>query len=827
MALLLPPQVVGPVYVNDFAVTVTGALSGAKVELFQDGQPLGAEPAGPGGSASISVPAGTLTPNAKLTATQSDGQNTSEPSRFPEFVLPLPPKAPPLAILSQVHPCMDAVLVGGVVNGALVELFHGPKLLGIQSGYGPEVYIPRQAADPLVDGDVVTVRQTYVANGQTLVSPPVDSVPLQTLALPPADDDHFRLPPLTIDGPLYACRTAVTVRGVLPGATVELFNGTQTETYWYVGQAINIGVPALQDGMKLNAAQRFNACGMFSRPSADAPVSKAAVLPKPVIHQPVCPGAPRITLSNLEPGAKVVIKVRQTVGPGSTAFHYWEATAGATTQSFDLPSDLQMEWTAPPEEISAYLMNCQDIPGYDADWVAFEQPGPASVDLVGPLSECQRRVRVEVGQPGVAVRLDSDLSPQMAAPVISYGPFVEVTLYRGLFDGETLRAVASACGGGPDVDDKERAEPLGQLDAPTVSDPVREWMTSVHVRHCRPGARVHVYVNEQWRGSADAATGDVWVDVGPLRADRDTVRARQALCTLLSDFGNHVRVTLGQLKASHKPSPIMHGPQPQPVIIEAVDADFGHVVGATVRDVAANAVLGPTGKAYQAAFPYFKPGPAWRVEAKGYAPRDVPWTLAYHKPVAAFTANPVKGPYPLTVQFADQSQGAITSWKWEFDYKGQTSNVKSTSFTYPEQRYGYYKPKLTVTGPGGSDTTQGQIEVHFQPQNAPPQTGYSAVSVMNQNLNYFPNFDPNEHKSLTVYSRNLTAQSAWKNEGDIDVGDSLDVDLSQKGHQYAIACVDTDMTGCNANDPNSVACVRQGFWATCDPDGPVAYVTVY
>jgi hypothetical protein len=59
------------------------------------------------------------------------------------------------------------------------------------------------------------------------------------------------------------------------------------------------------------------------------------------------------------------------------------------------------------------------------------------------------------------------------------------------------------------------------------------------------------------------------------------------------------------------------------------------------------------------------------------------------------------------------------------------------------------------------------------------------------------------------------------------VGDSLDVDLSQKGHQYAIHCVDPDMTGCSANDPETVACVRQGLWVISDPDGPVMYLTVY
>src|SRR5260221_8381178 len=34
--------------------------------------------------------------------------------------------------------------------------------------------------------------------------------------------------------------------------------------------------------------------------------------------------------------------------------------------------------------------------------------------------------------------------------------------------------------------------------------------------------------------------------------------------------------------------------------------------------------------------------------------------------VASFSANPSSGQAPLTVQFADQSSGPITSWDWDF-----------------------------------------------------------------------------------------------------------------------------------------------------------------
>jgi hypothetical protein len=119
------------------------------------------------------------------------------------------------------------------------------------------------------------------------------------------------------------------------------------------------------------------------------------------------------------------------------------------------------------------------------------------------------------------------------------------------------------------------------------------------------------------------------------------------------------------------------------------------------------------------------------------------------------------------------------------------------------------------------------IDVHFPPQDGSQLTGYSSVRVLNQNLNYFPNTDPNEHKSLTLYVRDLTTSSGWTKEGDIDVGDYEDIDLTQNNHQYAIACVDEDMIGCNGNDPNSQACVRQAIWVKCDPNGPTLNITVY
>ncbi len=72
-------------------------------------------------------------------------------------------------------------------------------------------------------------------------------------------------------------------------------------------------------------------------------------------------------------------------------------------------------------------------------------------------------------------------------------------------------------------------------------------------------------------------------------------------------------------------------------------------------------------------------------------------------PFAAFTADPRSGTAPLTVQFSDLSTGTITGWAWDFDNDGTVdSTLQNPTFTYNTP--GNYMVRLTVTGPGGSDS---------------------------------------------------------------------------------------------------------------------------
>ncbi len=68
---------------------------------------------------------------------------------------------------------------------------------------------------------------------------------------------------------------------------------------------------------------------------------------------------------------------------------------------------------------------------------------------------------------------------------------------------------------------------------------------------------------------------------------------------------------------------------------------------------------------------------------------------------ADFTADPIEGEAPLTVQFMDASAGEITDWFWDFgDNNASTEQNPQHTYIVPNT----YTVSLTVKGPGGSDT---------------------------------------------------------------------------------------------------------------------------
>ena len=70
-------------------------------------------------------------------------------------------------------------------------------------------------------------------------------------------------------------------------------------------------------------------------------------------------------------------------------------------------------------------------------------------------------------------------------------------------------------------------------------------------------------------------------------------------------------------------------------------------------------------------------------------------------PTAAFTAVPIQGPPPLTVDFTDQSIGDPTSWNWSFGDNHFSTARNPRNIYYAN---GQYTVTLTVTNNYGTNT---------------------------------------------------------------------------------------------------------------------------
>jgi PKD repeat protein len=78
-------------------------------------------------------------------------------------------------------------------------------------------------------------------------------------------------------------------------------------------------------------------------------------------------------------------------------------------------------------------------------------------------------------------------------------------------------------------------------------------------------------------------------------------------------------------------------------------------------------------------------------------------TVVHLAPASGFSAEPVSGTTPLTVQFTDRSGGDPVSWAWDFENDGVVdSTEKSPLFTY--ENPGTYDVSLTVSNAAGSNT---------------------------------------------------------------------------------------------------------------------------
>lgn len=168
------------------------------------------------------------------------------------------------------------------------------------------------------------------------------------------------------------------------------------------------------------------------------------------------------------------------------------------------------------------------------------------------------------------------------------------------------------------------------------------------------------------------------------------------------------------------------------------------------------------------------------------------YTYFAGQPTADFFADPTTGPWPLTVDFDDNSTGMVNSWLWSFG-DSITSTLRNPTHTYTAT--GEYTVALSVSGPGGSDSINriGYITVR---EPIPVQAAFTAAPTRGA----APLTVDFTNTSTGDYSTNL-----W------DFGDSVTSTLESPTHIYTTIgayTVSLTVSGAGGSDTETeVGCI--------------------
>ena len=517
---LLPPRVIGPLSECSTVVRVQGQLTGAKVTVFADGVVVGS---GMATWSDQNFPlSGSLAAGQQVTATQGIGLDTSIQSPEPIEVQAQPPVIGGVGFRSHLNQCGDCVWLEGLVPGAKVELRDGGTAIGVGASYDGNARF--HLSTPLAAGMDIKAQQNACGNPGTITDgPPIDVLveKLKTLPTP------------IVQKPLRECERRVTVSNIVHGAHVVLMRSAGPNLHaCFDLDSLWMGVnPPLSLGETVSARQELH--GRCQLKSADAtPVIVQDNTPVPVadVVPPLCAGNTTVVLSGLVMGARVKIlsngvELGEAESPVDGSYDFLvPALVGGTT--ITAVQELCGEWSTPGV-------------GVLVDKAPASLPTPK---LHEPLFECGVAVRVSNLHVGARVYVYSTI---LAAPIgerTADASEVDVVVAPILIKGDKIFAVQRGCGLASSKSDLVPVGAIERLRPPIIVAPLYSCESAVKVQGVVPGARVDVYVDGIFRGSAASGGDDVSVGISGQLEVGDLVTALQRLCEHISALSKPVIV---------------------------------------------------------------------------------------------------------------------------------------------------------------------------------------------------------------------------------------------------------------------------------------------
>ncbi len=403
------------------AVLVTGAVPGAKVDVRIGNQTVGFAEAISGWAKAIYDPP--LSVGQKLTLKQNTCNNaTTSQSSLAALALPNPLPAP-LIYLPLIE-CQNSITIGGVVDGAYVEMYRNDVL---ENTFVFSISKEWFWIAPLSKNDIIKVRQGFKSKKDSpaleIVSPFASTTvhPIKALAAP----EFLGIP---CPGTTY-----LTLGKLIPGARLILsVNGVEIGQTDAPADTYTFPVPPLEAGAKVEAYMMM--CGNKG-PAASVRVTKKSQSPKGLkISTPyACSAYVYIKVDGAQGNYQVYITNKN--GEHLSSYHNLIGFDAFIPVS---PSLLQ------GDEITINAQGC------GGSW---DKYGPYSVVSGAPAATMVEPVQAtntycEVSSPAAGARVDVYINNTWSASAISVGDLATtvVRLINPLKVGDKVYCTQTLCG---------------------------------------------------------------------------------------------------------------------------------------------------------------------------------------------------------------------------------------------------------------------------------------------------------------------------------------------------------------------------------------------
>lgn len=302
------------------------------------------------------------------------------------------------------------------------------------------------------------------------------------------DNPEFISPPY-LEEPLYQCATAVTVRGFIPHAKIDI----EVDGSIVVSQTAGFPEPSGQSfdlpselvaGQVVRARQQHG--GATSAWSASVTVRDhtrdyPAGPPRPQINPaPVHECGARTGVANLLVGCKVWITADGTV--------VGRVEGAKVHQGVNVNPDYGLG-----QSVRAWASLCDDPSPPSLQHITQPPPSPLPTPAFDPVYERQEQIRITSLANGARFKLYRNGVDQ--GTWRTWGQVHLVGLSPPFSASETLTCTQTLCPGDPpSPEGKTEVEPCSELPAPVIA-PVQAGDTSITVLNAVPGARIQVYRN--------------------------------------------------------------------------------------------------------------------------------------------------------------------------------------------------------------------------------------------------------------------------------------------------------------------------------------------